>query len=138
MEKTFAIFKPDCLEKNLVQTVLDYIFNQGLTIEKLKRIKATPEQIKKHYHHIINEPFYDQIEKYMTDGPIYIAILSGDNAINNWRYLMGTTNPRTAQPASIRGRFGEVKNGCIYNVVHGSDSSENVKKEIEIWFGDNK
>ncbi len=138
MEKTFAIFKPDCLEKNLVQTVLYYIFNQGLTIEKLKRIKATSDQIQKHYHHIIDKPFYDQVEKYMTDGPIYIAILAGENAVNKWRYLMGATDPRTARPASIRGRFGEVKNGCIYNVVHGSDSIDNAKNEIKIWFGDDE
>lgn len=136
MEKTFAIFKPDCLAKNNVQNVIETILDNDLVITKLKKVTANSDLIKKHYEHIIDKPFYPKIEEYMTRGPVLIAILEGKNAIQKWRDLMGHTNPKLADKNSIRFKYGEVYGDTILNVVHGSDSKENAEKEIKLWFGE--
>ena len=71
----------------------------------------------------------------MVKGPLYIAILTGEDAVATWRGLMGATNPEVAEQGTIRGDFGYVKNGQVFNMVHGSDSVDNAKREIELWFG---
>ena len=91
--------------------------------------------IKAHYAHIADQPFFKAISDHMVKGPLYIAILTGDDAVNKWRGLMGPTNPDVAEQGTIRGDYGFVKNGQVFNMVHGSDSVDNAKREIELWFG---
>jgi nucleoside diphosphate kinase len=134
-ESTFMIFKPDSIEGNHVQQILERIFNAGLEISHFKAVIATPELIEQHYAHIADKPFFKAIEDFMVKGPLYIAILTGDDAVNTWRGLMGATNPEVAEQGTIRGDFGYVKNGQVFNMVHGSDSIDNAKREIELWFG---
>ena len=134
-ESTFMIFKPESIEKNTVQPIIERIFNAGLEISRFKAITATPELIKEHYAHIADQPFFKPISDHMVKGPLYIAILTGDDAVNKWRGLMGTTNPDEAKPGTIRGDYGFVKNGQVFNMVHGSDSVDNAKREITLWFG---
>lgn len=134
-ESTFMIFKPESIKNNVVQPIIERIFNEGLEVSHFKAVKATPELIKKHYAHIAGQPYFKAISGHMVKGPLYIAILTGDDAVNKWRVLMGTTNPDTAKPGTIRGDYGFIKNGVMFNMVHGSDSVDNAKREIELWFG---
>ena len=134
-QSTFMIFKPDSIEGNHVQQILERIFNAELEISHFKAVIATPELIKQHYVHIADKPFFKAIEDFMVKGPLYIAILTGEDAVNTWRGLMGATNPEVAEQGTIRGDFGYVKNGQVFNTVHGSDSVDNAKREIELWFG---
>ena len=135
MERTFVIFKPDAIKKEIVDDIILQIYQNDLKIDKIKEIDIDKTVLAQHYNHIVDKPFYKDIERYMTECPVYIAILSGNNAISKWRELMGSTNPLDAKPDTIRGRFGEVGDGNIYNVVHGSDSAESAEKEIKLWFG---
>ena len=135
LEQTFFIIKPDSLERGLVGEILSRIENKGLKITKLELVKLNANKLKAHYNHIVNEPFYPELEEYMTKGNSIIGILTGDNAISTWRKMMGATNPREADLGSIRGDFGFVtSNGVMKNLVHGSDSVKSATNEINIWF----
>lgn len=134
-ESTFIIFKPESIENNVVQPIIKRIFDAGLEISHFKAVKATPELIKQHYAHIADQPYFKKISDHMVKGPLYIAILTGDDAVNTWRVLMGVTNPDLAEVGTIRHDYGYVKDGQMFNMVHGSDSVGNAKREIELWFG---
>ena len=134
-ESTFMIFKPESIENNVVQSIIKRIFDAGLEISHFKAVTATPELIEQHYAHIAGQPFFKAISDHMVKGPLYIAILTGEDAVATWRGLMGVTNPDVAERGTIRGDFGYVKNSQVFNMVHGSDSVDNAKREIELWFG---
>lgn len=134
MEKTFFILKPDTISRGLENKILNLMIREGFYIETTRKIIASPEKLREHYSHIVNQPFYKDVEAYMTSNEIVIGVAKKDNAVEHLRTLMGATNPDEAEENTIRALYGQVIDGKIYNVIHGSDSHEAVKKEISIWF----
>lgn len=137
MERTFFMIKPDGVKRGLIGEVIHRIERRGFTIEKLDMLEATPEQLKKHYSALVKKSFFPELVAYMTSGPVVIGIIKGNRVVDSWRTMMGVTNPKDALPGTIRGDFGQAPGdtGGIFNIVHGSDSRESAKNEIELWFG---
>ena len=136
MENTFFIIKPDGVRRSLVGSVLSRIERRGFTIEKLEMRQVTKEILDQHYADLVDRPFYPDIVTYMTTGPVVIGILRGSNVISSWRKMMGATDPADALPGTIRGDFAHSSdNGCVENIVHGSDCLESAEREIALWFG---
>lgn len=125
-ERTFMLFKPESFKNQNMQDIIMMI---------LQFVHPTKELLRQHYHHLIDKPFYQEMETYLLKGPLISAILNGDNAVVQWRDLMGATNPTKASDKTIRGKFGFIENDKIYNVVHGSDSVKNAECEIKLWYG---
>lgn len=134
LETTFFIIKPDGMVNH--HNISNIFKENGYHIKSLKRISPdeTREKLKEHYSHIIDKPFYSDVENYMTSGEIIIGKLTKYNAIEDFRKLMGTTNPEQADEGTIRKKYGKVIDGKIFNVIHGSDSKESYEREIKIWF----
>lgn len=128
-EKTLAIIKPDGIKN--IEKIIHMIYNSGLKIDKFE-VKFLDEDIlQEHYFHVLEKPFYPRLKNYMMSGEVAIMILSGDNAIEKFRNLMGPTDSTIASPNTIRGMFGTDK---TINAVHGSDSKENAEIEINRFF----
>ena len=134
-ERTFMLFKPESIKNHNMQDIIIMILQSGLTITDLQFVHPTKELLRQHYYHLTDQPFYAEMENYLLKGPLVSAVLNGENAVIKWRNLMGATNPLEASEDTIRGQFGTVENGKIYNVVHGSDSVENAEREIKLWYG---
>lgn len=137
MEKTFFMIKPDGVKRGLIGEVLARMENRGFTFDHLQLVIPSKEQFDLHYHQLVEKPFYPSMIDYMMSGPILIGIISGYEVIESWRTMMGKTNPKDAAPGTIRGDFAQAPNdnGDMMNVVHGSDSRDSAKREIELWFG---
>ncbi|MCU9534250.1 nucleoside-diphosphate kinase [Streptococcus sp. CSL10205-OR2] len=140
MEKTLFIIKPDGVKRGLVGEVIKRIERRGFIIEKLDMRMATQELLEQHYEALIKKPFFPELKDYMTSGPIVIGVISGNRVVSSWRTMMGVTNPKDALPGTIRGDFAQApgEEGGIFNIVHGSDSTEAAKREIAIWFDQTK
>ena len=139
MEQTFFIIKPDGVKRGLVGEVLKRIERRGFKLEKLELRSAVSEDlIDQHYRDLVGKSFYPPIRQFMTSGPIIVGIISGPKVIESWRDMMGATRPEEALPGTIRGDFAKAagENQAIQNVVHGSDSEESAKREIDLWFKD--
>ena len=136
IEKTLALFKPDVAEQNLELELLSTIYENGFTIIDHKQCMASKELLTQYYENIKNKVFFPSVLDYMTSGPITALVLEKENAISDWRTLMGATNPAFADKATIRGHYGNRKQtgATIKNLVHGSDSLDNANREIELWF----
>lgn len=136
IEKTLALFKPDVAERNLELELLNVIYEDGFSIIEHKQCTPSIELLEAHYQNIKNKVFFPAVLEYMTSGPITALVLEKENAISDWRELMGATNPAFADETTIRGHYGNRKQtgATIKNLVHGSDSLENANKEIELWF----
>lgn len=132
-QKTYIMIKPDAVKRGLIAPILQRFENTGLAIEKLELATLTPEQGAANYAEHQGKPFYDGLIEYITSGPVVKMVLSGPDAVLVCRKLMGATNPRDAAPGTIRGDFGLIMDA---NVVHGSDSPESARREIEIFFGE--
>ncbi|MGT2957866.1 nucleoside-diphosphate kinase [Streptococcus bovimastitidis] len=137
MEKTFFMIKPDGVKRGLVGDVLARMEKRGFTFDQLQLVTPTKEQFDQHYYQLVDKPFYPGMMDYMMSGPILIGIISGYEVIESWRTMMGKTNPKEAAPGTIRSDFAQAPNdkGEMMNVVHGSDSRDSAKREIELWFG---
>ena len=135
-EQTLALFKPDTIERNLVGTFVDIILKNNFKIVYMKMLKPATHLIERHYIELINKPFFPAIETYMSNQPTIALILEKENAIQDWRELMGATHPKNAEKSSIRGQYGDKKQigDTLKNLVHGSDSLENANREIKLWF----
>lgn len=131
MEKTLIIFKPDCMEKRHVGNVLDRFEKAGFSIVGCKMARLTPAQLREHYSHVAELPFYPEIEAFMSSRPVIIMALEGKSAVSRVRELLGPTDSRKAAKGTIRGDFGTE---MMKNVVHASDSVENAKTEIARFF----
>ena len=131
MDKTFIIFKPDCMAKNLVGQVLTRFENAGFSLAAAKMIQLTPEKLREHYAHVADKPFFPEIEAFMGSRPVVVAILKGENAVAKVRDLLGPTDSTKAPKGTIRGDFGE---DMMVNMVHASDSDENAQIEIDRFF----
>jgi nucleoside-diphosphate kinase len=128
VERTFSIIKPDATRRNLTGAINAKIEGAGLRIIAQKRVKWKQADAKKFYAVHAKRPFYKDLVKFMTSGPLVVQVLEGPNAVAKYREVMGATNPANADPGTIRKEFAE---SIEANSVHGSDSPENAKKEIK-------
>ena len=131
MQQTLVLVKPDGVRKNLIGEIISRFERRGLKVSALKLVKMTDAQDKFHYAEHEGKPFFGELVDFITSGPVAAMVISGENAIKAVRGLMGATNPLESVPGSIRGDFalsiGE-------NIVHGSDSEESAKREINNFF----
>ena len=134
-QRIFILVKPDGVERGLVGEILGRIEAKGYKLEDLRFMRAKEEVLRVHYAHLADKPFFPEIVRYMTRGPVVAAIFSGANVIEGVRALAGATNPTQAVPGSIRGDLArEWGHGNIENLIHASDSEKNAEKEISLWF----
>tara|TARA_B100000886_G_C20417292_1_gene489802 strand:- start:446 stop:871 length:426 start_codon:yes stop_codon:yes gene_type:complete len=131
MELTLSIIKPDAVRRNLTGNINSMIEEKGLRIVAQKMISLSIEDAKNFYGIHAERSFFKDLCEYMISGPIIIQVLEGENVINLYRELMGATNPANAEKNTIRKEFGV---SVEENSVHGSDSVENAKQEIEFFF----
>jgi len=133
MEKTFAIIKPDAIAAKNTGKIIDMIERDGFTILRMEKIQLSEEEAKVFYAVHKEKPFFQEVIDFMVSGPIIIMALEKENAIADWRALMGVTNPENADEGTIRKLFGT---GIMTNCTHGSDSPENAKTELGLFFED--
>jgi len=131
MEQTLSIIKPDAVERNLIEEIKSIFTKNGLKIANSKKIHITKEEAVEFYKVHQSKPFYNDLCNYLSSGPIFVMILEGNNAVAANRKLMGATNPKDAEPNTIRKLYGI---SIDKNSVHGSDSVENAKIEIDFFF----
>ena len=130
-EQTLSIIKPDAVERNLVDEIKKIFTSNNLKIKESKKIQISKEEAAEFYKVHQSKPFYEQLCSYLSSGPIVAMILEGENAILQNRKLMGATDPKKAEENTIRSLYGI---SIDKNSVHGSDSNENAKKEINFFF----
>ena len=131
MQKTFAIIKPDAVQRGLAGDIIKRIEGSGLKIRGMRLMHLSRNQAERFYEVHKARPFYNDLCTYMTSGPVIVMVLEGDNAIVRWRELMGATDPAKANPGTIRKDFGE---NIERNAVHGSDAPETAAQEIPFFF----
>ncbi|MGE0113355.1 MAG: nucleoside-diphosphate kinase [Steroidobacteraceae bacterium] len=131
IERTFSIVKPDGVRKNLIGAVLQRFEQAGLRIIAARMVNLSQAQAEGFYAVHRERPFFKDLVKYMTSGPVVIQVLEGENAVARNRELMGATDPKKAAPGTIRADFAS---SIEENVVHGSDSQENAAIEIAFFF----
>jgi len=133
MERTFAIIKPDAIERKIAGAILERIEAAGFRIIGMKKIHLTKAQAEGFYYVHRERPFFDKLTTFMSRSPVVVLALEKENAITDWRGLMGATDPASADPGTIRKEFG-VSIG--ENTVHGSDSPESASFEIPYFFSE--
>tara|TARA_Y100000996_G_C22365999_1_gene578956 strand:+ start:52 stop:459 length:408 start_codon:yes stop_codon:yes gene_type:complete len=131
IEQTLSIIKPDAVERNLAEKIKEKFLENELIIKNQKKIQITREEAAEFYKVHQTKPFYDRLCNYLSSGPIVVMILEGENAITVNRKIMGATDPKQADDGTIRKEFGI---SIDKNSVHGSDSRDNAKKEINFFF----
>ena len=132
-EKTLSLIKPDAVERNLIGKIIQVFEDGGLVVEKIKKIHVDINFAKKFYSIHSDKPFFNDLCSYISSGPLVAMMLKGDNAVQKNRDLMGATNPKDAKPGTIRNLYAI---SIDKNSVHGSDSVENAKIEIDLFFKD--
>tara|TARA_B100001109_G_C18770347_1_gene430372 strand:+ start:491 stop:889 length:399 start_codon:yes stop_codon:yes gene_type:complete len=132
MEKTLAIIKPDATERNIIGKIISMIEADGFMIVRISSMKMTQDRAQKFYDVHTSKPFFNSLIEYMTSGLIVALELEKDNAVSDFRQLIGNTDPSTADAGTIRKEFAIDKS---YNSIHGSDSVDNATKEINLIFG---
>jgi nucleoside-diphosphate kinase len=130
-ERTFSIIKPDATGRNLTGKILACFEDSGLRVIAQRRIRMTKEQAEGFYAVHKERPFYKDLVKFMISGPVVVQVLEGENAVARNREIMGATDPKKAAAGTIRALYGE---SIERNSVHGSDSPENARAEIEFFF----
>ena len=131
LQQTLSIIKPDAVERNLIEKIKEFFLKNKLKIVKTKNIQITKDEAAEFYKVHQTKPFYDKLCNYLSSGPIVVMILEGDNAIQENRKIMGATDPKNAEAGTIRKQYAI---SIDKNSVHGSDSPENAKKEIDFFF----
>lgn len=131
MERTLAIIKPDAVERNLIGKIIERIESKGFKIAALKKAQLTKDQAEKFYAVHKERPFFEDLTTYMVSSPVILMTLEKDNAIADWRELMGATNPAEAAEGTIRKDFAI---NLEKNSAHGSDSPETAAFEVPFFF----
>ncbi|MDX2088436.1 MAG: nucleoside-diphosphate kinase [Kofleriaceae bacterium] len=131
IERTFSIIKPDAVAKNVIGPITAKFEAAGLRILASKMVRLTEAQAKAFYAVHSERPFYNDLVKFMTEGPVIVQVLEGEGAIAKNRQVMGATNPEKADPGTIRKEFAT---NIERNAVHGSDAPETAKEEIAFFF----
>ena len=130
-ERTFAIVKPDAVKDGHIGEIVTTIEQSGLVVRGMKRVQLNPDICKGFYHEHVGKGFYQELEDFMTEGPVVMMCLEGDGAILKWRDLMGATNPANATEGTLRKRFGA---NIGRNATHGSDKPESAAFEVSYFF----
>jgi nucleoside-diphosphate kinase len=130
-KRTFTMLKPDAIENKHMGKIIDMIIEAGFDIKAMKYTKLTEDQAKEFYAVHKERPFYGELVEYMTSGPIVAAVLEKENAVADFRTLIGATDPAEASEGTIRAKYAESKGR---NAVHGSDSDENAEIESNFHF----
>jgi nucleoside-diphosphate kinase len=131
MEQTLSIIKPDAVSKGVIGKIIDRFEENGLRVAAMKKIKLSSEDAGAFYAVHKERPFFGELVEFMTSGPVVVMVLEGENAVVKNRELMGATNPKEAAKGTIRADFAT---SIDANAVHGSDSLENAKIEINFFF----
>ena len=131
LEQTLSIIKPDAVERNLDSEIKIFFEKNNLKIIKSKKVKISKEEASEFYKVHQTKPFYGELCNYLSSGPIVVMILEGENAVSNNRQLMGATDPKKAEDGTLRKLYGV---SIDKNSVHGSDSIDNAKLEINFFF----
>tara|TARA_B100001057_G_C22473682_1_gene803653 strand:- start:298 stop:708 length:411 start_codon:yes stop_codon:yes gene_type:complete len=131
IERTLSIIKPDAVERNLVEEIKKIFIKNKMNIKDSKKIHITKDEASEFYEVHQSKPFYNDLCAYLSSGPIVVMVLEGENAVLANRKLMGATNPKDADENTIRKLYGI---SIDKNSIHGSDSLENAKKEIDFFF----
>lgn len=132
-ERTFAMVKPDGVRRKLIGEVIARLERKGFEIVALKQLTIPLELAERHYGEHRGKPFFAGLVSFITSGPVVAMVIEGENAIAEWRKLMGSTNPKDAAPGTIRGDFALT---IDENVVHGSDAPATAEREIALFFGE--
>ena len=130
-EQTLSLIKPDAVERNLIGKIIQVFEENDLVVEKMKKTHVDMEFAKKFYSIHSDKPFFNDLCSYISSGPLVAMVLKGANAVQKNRDLMGATNPKDAKPGTIRNLYAI---SIDKNSVHGSDSVENAKIEIDLFF----
>ena len=133
MERTFAIIKPDAVERNLIGKILERIESNGFKIAGMKKTQLSKKEAKGFYYVHKERPFFESLTEFMCSGPVVLLVLEKENAITAWRDLMGATNPEDAKEGTIRKDFAI---SIEKNSTHGSDSAENAAYELSYFFSE--
>ena len=131
MERTFVMVKPDGVNRGLVGRIVSRFEDKGLKIAAVKMLWMDEETASKHYAEHNGKPFYEKLVSFITSGPVVAMVLQGKDAVAVARSMMGATSPSAAGPGTIRGDYG-LETGR--NIVHGSDSLDSAKREIQLFF----
>ncbi len=131
MEQTLSIIKPDAVAKNVIGKILSRFEDAGLRVAATKKVQLSKADAEAFYAVHSERPFFNDLVSFMISGPVVVTVLEGDNAVATNRDLMGATNPKEAEVGTIRADFAD---SIDANAVHGSDSLENAKIEIEFFF----
>lgn len=131
MESTLSIIKPDAVAKNVIGKIVDRFESNGLKIAAMKKVQLSQADAEAFYAVHASRPFFGDLVKFMISGPVVVMVLEGENAVLKNRDLMGSTNPKEAAKGTIRADFAD---SIDANAVHGSDSLENAKIEIDFFF----
>lgn len=132
MEQTFAIIKPDSVEKGNIGAIIKAIEDNGFAIKAMRFLRMTELAAKNFYIEHEEKPFYGNLVDYMTSGPVVVMVLEKENAIKEWRTLMGATNPAEAGDGTLRKLYGE---SIERNAVHGSANPDDAQREVFFFFG---
>lgn len=135
VERTLSIIKPDAVAKNIIGKIYSRFEDNGLRIIAARMMHLSRAQAEDFYSVHRERPFFNDLVSFMITGPVMVQVLEGEEAITRNRQLMGATNPKEAEPGTIRADFAETVDE---NAVHGSDSSENACKEIDFFFTENE
>ncbi|MFC6163512.1 nucleoside-diphosphate kinase [Lactiplantibacillus dongliensis] len=134
-EKTLVLVKPDGVAEGHIGEIITRFERKNYKISALKVVNATKDQLHVHYRDQVDNPYFNEIETYMTEGPLVAIIVSGTGVVKAVHHLAGNTRPGDAQAGTIRGDFAhEYPDGILRNIIHTSDSRENAHHEIAIWF----
>jgi len=133
VSRTLVLVKPDAFERGLTGEVLTRFERKGLRPVAMKLMVVEEELANRHYAEHTEKPFFGELISFITRGPLVAMVLEADDAVEAARQVIGATNPLEAVPGSIRGDFATE---VTFNLVHGSDSAESAKREIELWFPD--
>tara|TARA_X000000368_G_scaffold62194_1_gene43994 strand:- start:1086 stop:1511 length:426 start_codon:yes stop_codon:yes gene_type:complete len=131
IEQTLSIIKPDAVSKNIIGRIITRFEENGLHLVAAKLIHLTDELASGFYAEHDGKPFFNDLKNFMISGPVFVQVLEGDNAVQKNRELMGATNPQEAEEGTIRADFAK---SIDANAVHGSDSVDSAKREIEYFF----
>ncbi|WIK67457.1 nucleoside-diphosphate kinase [Globicatella sanguinis] len=130
-QQTYIMLKPDCLKRGLMGEVISRIEKKGYRMVQAKLMTLDASIIAEHYAHLIDKPFYPRLEQFMLSGPVFGIVVEGEEVIQGMRAMMGPTNVFEAAPGTIRGDYAT---DVTYNLIHGSDSPETAKVEINRFF----
>jgi nucleoside-diphosphate kinase len=131
MERTFVMFKPDCMERGLFGSILSRFERKGLRLVALKMMRITPDLAKQHYAEHVEKPFYPGLEEFITASPVVATVMEGPEVVRVVRDMLGATSGLKAAPGTIRGDHSASRQ---MNLVHASDSPESAAREIDLYF----